>query len=110
MTLMSPLSIPESHWFALLQASCVFEARADSLAAFVGIAAYNISRGETQEGADVLAWVMRQPLLSTETHEMAHILWDDLATWICPRVLLDAADFAQYATFDDLYEYVMLPL
>lgn len=106
----SPLATPETHWSALLQAARAINAPADSLAALVGLAAHWIARGETQEAADVLAWVLRQPALSTTTQESAQDLWDELATWICPRVLLDAADFAQYATFDDICEYVTLPL
>lgn len=106
----SPLDTPETHWFALLQAARAIDAPTDCLAALVGLAAHWIARGETQEGADVLAWVLRHPSLSAMTQESAQTLWDELATWICPRVLLDAADFAKYATFEDICEYVTLPL
>jgi len=104
------LSTPESHWHALLRAARAVDAVADCLAALTGLAAHSIARGETQEGADVLAWVLRQPALSDETREIAQDLWDELAARMCPRVLLDAADFAAYATLDDLCEYVTLPL
>lgn len=104
------LETPESHWFALLQAARTIRSEADSSAALVGLAAHHIARGETQEGADLLAWVLRTPFCSGEMREAAQEMWDDLASWICPRVLLDAADFAHYATLDDLYEYVSLPL
>ena len=110
MSTSSPLSTPESQWLALLQAARIIDSVADCLAALVGWAAHSIARGETQEGADVLAWVLRQPSVSDETREMAQDLWDELAARICPRVLLDAADFAAYATLDDLCEYVTLPL
>ena len=108
--MLSPLDTPETHWHALLQAARAINAQADCLAALVGLAAHWIARGETQEGADVLAWVLQQASISAMTQEIAQSLWDDLATWICPRVLLDASDFARYATFDDICEYVTLPL
>ena len=104
------LDTPETHWFALLQASRAIDAASDCLAALVGLSAHWIARGETQEGADVLAWVLRHPDMSVSTQEIAQSLWDELATWICPRVLLDASEFARYATFDDICEYVTLPL
>jgi hypothetical protein len=107
---MTPLETPETHWFALLQAARAINAPADCLAALVGLSAHWIARGETQEAADVLAWVLHQPALSADAQETAQALWDELATWICPRLLLDAADFAQYATFDDICEYITLPL
>ena len=106
----TPLDTPETHWFALLQAARAIDATADSLAALVGLAAHWIERGETQEAADILAWVLRHLSLSDTARDAAQSLWDGLATWICPRVLLDAADFAQYATFDDICEYITLPL
>jgi len=108
--MLTPLSTPESHWYTLLQAARTINARADCLAAFVGLAAHSIARGETQEGADILSWVLRQSFLSFTTRDNAQMLWDDLAAWICPRVLLDAEDFASKATFDDICEYVALPL
>lgn len=108
--MLSPLDTPEPHWLALLHAARAIDSQTDCLDALVGLAAHWIARGETQEGADVLAWVLRQESLSDITRETAQMLWDELAAWICPRVLLDAADFAQYATFDDICEYVSLPL
>ncbi len=106
----APLSTPESHWHTLLHAARAIDAQADCLAALIGLSAHSLARGETQEGADILAWVLMQPALSPTAQDDAQTLWEGLATWICPRVLLDAQDFANNATFDDLCEYVALPL
>lgn len=108
--MMTPLETPETQWLTLLQATRTIDAPTDCLAALIGLAAHWIARGETQEGADVLAWVLRHPSLSTTAQETAQNLWDDIIAWICPRVLLDATEFARYATFDDICEYITLPL
>ncbi len=98
--------LQEKDWLLMLQAAQSIQARAESLEALVGLAAVYIERGETQEGADVLAFVLRCPDAPDDILQRAQDTWDDLARYICPRVLLDAEDFASKATFADVLEYV----
>lgn len=65
-----------------------------------------IARGWTQEGADILAYLLRSDAIPDESRQTALELWEDLERWICPRVLVDAEDFANKATFTDLLDYV----
>ena len=76
----------------------------DILDALTQLAAAYIVRGDTQEGADILAYVLRCDA-PADVLDHAQTLWDDLARHICPRVLLDAADFGSKATLDDVIEY-----
>jgi hypothetical protein len=77
----------------------------DLYAALVGWSAWQISLGNTQEGGDVLAFLLRQPLDPT-THERAEELWEELASRACPRVIYDARDFASKATLTDILDYI----
>lgn len=54
-----------------------------------------IAEGQTQTGADVLAFLRRQADLPATVRDMVDEHWEDLATWACPRVLLDAETEAQ---------------
>lgn len=70
------------------------------------LATLYIGRGETQEGADVLAWVLRQSDLPQPIATRARALFEDLEASICPRVIYDAQEFARYATHADIMEYI----
>jgi hypothetical protein len=70
------------------------------------LAAVYIERGETQEGADVLAYILSCENIPDDILDHAQAQWDDLARYICPRVLLDATDFGKKATLDDVLDYV----
>lgn len=96
----------EREWLLILRAAEGLNARAEALDAMTNLARVYIERGETQEGADVLAFVQRCPDAADDTRERAQDAWDDLARYICPRVLLDAEDFASKATYADLLEYI----
>jgi len=98
--------LEERNWLLILRAADEMNARIESLDAMTNLAQVYIERGETQEGADVLAFVLRCPDTAPDTAERAQQAWDDLACYICPRVLLDAEDFASKATYADLLEYV----
>ncbi len=96
----------ERDWLLIVRAADGMSARAEALDAMTNLAQIYIERGETQEGADVLAFVLRCPDAAADTREQAQEAWDDLARYICPRVLLDAEDFASKASYDDLLDYV----
>lgn len=90
-----------------LRAGLAIQARDDVLNSLVMIADEYIQQGLTQEGADVLAFVMRCQSVPEDIEEHALDLWEDLARWICPRVLLDAEEFGKKAYLEDVVEYVL---
>jgi hypothetical protein len=98
--------LSEKQLLTALKSSLAIQSVADALDVMTQIAAVYIEQGMTQEGADVLAYVMRHPATPDDVQERAFDHWDDLERWICPRVLLDAEDFAKKANFDDLVEYI----
>ena len=76
-----------------LKASTALKNKVQTLDLFVQVAEVYIAQGLTQEGADVLAYVLQYEQTPDDIFDMAEDLWEDLACWICPRVLLDAAGF-----------------
>ncbi|MEM9952134.1 MAG: hypothetical protein AAFV93_06040 [Chloroflexota bacterium] len=90
-----------------LKAGMAIQARDEVLNTLVLIADDYIQQGLTQEGADVLAYVMRCEAIPTDIEDHAIELWEDLARWICPRVLLDAETFGKKAYLEDVVEYVL---
>lgn len=96
----------ERDYLLALRAAHSITAWAEVLDVLTHLATLYIARGDTQEGADVLAYVLCQTQVAPETHEHAQASWDDLARYICPRVLVDAEDFASKALLDDVIEYV----
>ncbi len=98
--------LTEKQLLSALKGSLAIHSLPDSLDVMTQIAAVYIADGMTQESADVLACVLRHPATPDDVQERARDHWNDLECWICPRVLLDANDFASKATFDDLIEYI----
>lgn len=90
-----------------LKAAVAIGATGEALDAMTGIAAHDIAQGETQAGADVLAYVLRHSDTQPDTHARAAELFEDLETRICPRVILDAREFAIYVDFEDMLFYVL---
>jgi hypothetical protein len=99
--------VTEQDLVAAIKAGLAIDARDELLDAFVQMAGIYIERGLTQEGADILAFVMLCTDIPEDIAEAAEDLWEDLATWICPRVLLDAEDFAKKAFLDNVVSYVL---
>lgn len=100
--------LTEKGLLATIKAALAVEATHETLDAMVYLAAVYIEEGQTQEGADLLAYILRREDAASDTLERAEEVWDDLARWICPRVLLDAEDFASKASFADIVEYIFL--
>lgn len=92
-----------------LKAALAINATCEVLDVMTDIAAGYIQQGYTQEGADVLAFVLIQALLMPDTRSRAEELFAELETRLCPRVLWDAREFAALATLDDVVEYIFLP-
>ncbi len=82
------------------------ESLAEVMDALVGLASCYMADGYTQEAADVLAFVLIQPETAVDTCETAQLLFEDLESRICPRVILDAQSLAVSMTLDDVLEYV----
>lgn len=102
--MMQPLT--EKDLLISLKAAHALGAIHEILATMTDIAAQYNAQGLTQEGADILAFVLRNPYTPEDILEAAEDHWDDLASWICPRVLVDAEDFGSKATLDDVIEYI----
>ena len=90
-----------------LKASTALKNKVQTLDLFVQVAEVYIAQGLTQEGADVLAYVLQYEQTPDDIFDMAEDLWEDLACWICPRVLLDAETFGKKAYFKDVVEYIL---
>jgi len=103
-----------SHEFHLSEKALLFALHASlatgsisaMLDAMTQLAQRYIEKGWTQEGADILVYVLRHAQTLPDTREQAEIFYDDLACYICPRVLVDAQAFASKATFADMVEYI----
>lgn len=98
---------PQRDLLVAIKAGMAIHARDEVLHAFVLVAGDYIAQGLTQEGADVLAFVLRCEALPDDIEEQALDLWEDLERWICPRVLLDAQDFGKKAYIEDVVEYIL---
>ena len=105
---MTEKTLTEKDLLVSIRMSLSIDAVTDALDAMVQLAAIWIERGETQEGSDILAFVMRDSRVAQDTFDMAQDEWDDLATYACPRVLVDAEDFGKKATLDDVIEYIFV--
>jgi hypothetical protein len=99
----------EAELLMALKTAVALDASAEIWDVMTHIAAHYIAQGYTQEGADVLAFVLLQANIAEDTRAMAADLFEDLESRICPRVILDAQDFARLATLDDLIEYIFAP-
>jgi hypothetical protein len=100
--------LTEQGLLSTIKAALAIEATHEVLDSLVYLAAIYIEQGQTQEGAGILAYILRCEDLASDSYERAEEVWEDLACWICPRVLLDAEDFASKANFEDIIEYVFL--
>lgn len=99
--------VNEKDILSAIKAGLAIQARDEILDAFVQMAGLYIERGLTQEGADVLAFVMRCEAIPEDIEDSAIELWEGLESWICPRVLWDANDFGKKAYLEDVVEYIL---
>jgi hypothetical protein len=100
--------LTEQGLLTTIKAALAIDATHELLDSLVYLAAVYIEQGQTQEGADILAYTLRCEDVASETYARAEEVWEDLACWICPRVLLDAEDFASKANFEDIIETIFL--
>ena len=103
---MSDIPLQEQDYLVAIKAASALQATLEILDAIVGLATCWIAYGDTQAGADILAFVLRQPEITPETYALAEEHWLELESRICPRVLFDAKAFAQEITLPDMLAYV----
>ncbi len=66
-----------------------------------------ITRDWTQTASNILAFVLLQVDVDSDSYDLADELFDDLERRICPRVILDAKTFAQEITLTEMIAYVL---
>jgi hypothetical protein len=98
----------ENDLLLAIKAGVAIRSPHDVLECLVQLAALSIEAGRSQEGADILAYVLHHEATPPDIKAEGQELWDALATWVCPRVLLDAEDFGTKAALEDVVEYVFL--
>ena len=81
-------------------------AHAVTLAQLVRIADLLIEQGVTDEAANLLAFVLKQPDVNPTTFDHAEDLFLNLEAEICPRVIWDAQDFARSATLEQIIAHL----
>jgi hypothetical protein len=93
-----------------LKAALAIASRPAAYDVMTALAALYIAQGNTQAGADVLAFLLIQPDIAPDTLEHAQALFEELETHICPRVILDAREFARDMLFEDILDYIFTPI
>ena len=63
--------------------------------------------GQTQTAADILAFLLLQPEMSADDMETARELFAELESRVCPRVILDAREFAFGMDLRTMLEYLL---
>jgi hypothetical protein len=98
----------EKDLLLAIKAGLAIHSPYDVLDCFVQLATVYVEAGRTQEGADVLAYLLHRIDTPQDIKAAGQELWDDLARWVCPRVLMDAEDFGRKAALEDVVAYVFL--
>lgn len=75
--------------------------------AMTQLAQWFIARDWMQTASDILAFVLRQADVASDTYELAFELFDDLERRICPRVIYDAKAFAQEVDLAEMIAFVL---
>lgn len=71
------------------------------------LAEYCINLGHTQTGADILAFVLRQSDADPLTLERAEEGFAELESRVCPRIILDAREFAADMDLPGMIHYLL---
>ncbi len=85
--------LSEKDYRIALKAALAIEAHGDALDSLTSIAEHYLERGLTQEGANVLAFVLIHPDVLHDTFDRADDLFMRLEEHTCPRVIEDAKLF-----------------
>lgn len=103
---MCEYTLKEPDYLASIQAALAIDAVVEVLDSLCGLAEIYIQEGLTQVAAEVLAFILFHPQTADDTFARAEELFKDLASRICPRVILDAEYFACQATLTQMVSYV----
>ena len=71
------------------------------------LAEYCLEIGHTQTGTDILAFVLSQSDIDPLTLERAEESFAELESRVCPRVILDAREFAADLDLQGMVEYLL---
>ena len=75
--------------------------------AMITLAERCIELGQTQTGADILAFLLLQIDVNADASNRADELFAELESRVCPRVILDARDFAAGLDLTTMLEYLL---
>ena len=98
--------LPEKDYRIALKASLAINAVGEALDAMTWLAQGWLQRGSTQEGANVLVYVMNNPDVRYDTFDRAEEMFLELEEKVCPRVLLDAKEFILSKSLATMAAYV----
>lgn len=103
---MTDSKLTEKDYRIALKAALVIHAKGDVLDAMTGIAESFIRRGQTQEGANLLAFVLNHPDVRYDTFDHAEDMFFALEEHLCPRVLADAKAFRLGKSIQSVAAYI----
>lgn len=98
--------LPEKEYRIALKASLAINAVGEALDAMTWLAQSWLQRGSTQEGANLLVFVMNHPDVRYDTFDRAEEIFLELEEKACPRVLLDAKEFVLSKSLATMAAYV----
>ena len=75
--------------------------------AMIALAERCIELGHTQTGADILAFLLLQNHLDPDAEDQAEELFAELESRVCPRIMLDAREFAAGMDLSTMLEYLL---
>lgn len=75
--------------------------------AMTALAERCIDRGHTQTAADILAFLLSQDDLDARALDRADDCFAELESRVCPRIILDARDFAATMDLRTMIEYLL---
>lgn len=73
----------------------------------LALAEYCIEIDQTQTAADILAFLLRQSDADPLTRERAEDRFAELESRVCPRLILDAREFAADMDWQGMCEYLL---
>ncbi len=98
--------LTEKDYMVALRAANAIDAAGEALDAITSIAGCYLNRGQTQEAANLLAFVVNHPDVLHDTFDRAEELFFDLEERMCPRVILDAKTFAVAKSINTVAQYI----
>jgi hypothetical protein len=98
--------LPEKDYRIALKAALAINAVGEALDAMTWLAQRWLERGSTQEGTNLLVFVMNHPDVRYDTFDRAEEMFLELEAHTCPRVLLDAKEFILGKSLATMAAYV----